>query len=116
MAEWRSRSSHSGRPRGAADGTTKKTRAKDRKQAREQALKDLKTMQEKGYAIPKDQHALEAMTVTLEIMNMRDITPKDRLAAASKVLEYTMAKPASESTVNVKRAEDFLADLAKGNE
>lgn len=70
-------------------------------------------MEKEGYAIPKDDYARQAIETVLEVMNLENIAPKDRLAAAAKLLEYTMAKPAAESNVTVKKAEDFLAELAK---
>jgi hypothetical protein len=45
-------------------------------------------------------------------MRRKDLLPKDKLAFARTVLEWSMAKPAAETNLNVKRAEDFLNDLA----
>jgi hypothetical protein len=80
--------------------------------AHAQGLKLLKTMEEKGYVLPKDQYAREAIETVAAVMHLEDISPKDRLAAARTLLDFTLAKPASETTVNVKKAEDFLLDLA----
>lgn len=63
--------------------------------------------------IPKGAFAKEAIEAVVEVMRLDKLPPKDKIAAARTVLEWTMAKPASESTVNVKTAEDFLADIAK---
>lgn len=82
-------------------------------QAKAQAKRDLERMEEKGFVLPKDEYAKEAIESVLTVMRLTDISPKDRLAAASKLLEYTLAKPAAETNVTLKKAEDFLADLAK---
>jgi hypothetical protein len=44
---------------------------------------------------------------------MEAINPKDKLTAARLVLEFTKAKPAAQAELTVKRAEDYLADIAK---
>jgi hypothetical protein len=85
-------------------------------QAKAQAKRDLARMEEKGYVLPKDDYAKEAIESVLTVMRLKDISPKDRLAAASKLLEYTLAKPAAETNVTLKKAEDFLADLAKDSD
>jgi hypothetical protein len=66
----------------------------------------------KGLEIPKQEFAKEAIETSVEIMRREDINVKDKLAAAKTVLEWTMAKPASETTVNVKTAESFLDEIA----
>lgn len=80
--------------------------------AMEQGRKLLTIMEQKGYVIPKDQYARDAIEAVAAVMCLEDISPKDRLAAARTLLDFTLAKPASETTVNVKKAEDFLLDLA----
>jgi hypothetical protein len=45
-------------------------------------------------------------------MRRKDISPKDKISAAALLLTYTLAKPATETTMNVRKAEDFLNDLA----
>lgn len=65
----------------------------------------------KGYIVPKDEYAKEGIEAVVEIVRRTDINVKDKLSAAKTLLEYTLAKPASETTVNVKKAEDFLTDL-----
>ncbi|WP_061164742.1 hypothetical protein [Caballeronia temeraria] len=79
--------------------------------AHTQGLKLLKTMEEKGYVLPKDQYAREAIETVAAVMHLSDISPKDKLAAARTLLDFTMAKPANETNLNVKKAEDFLLDL-----
>jgi hypothetical protein len=87
-------------------------RAKAFAHAQAEAKEIVTLMESKGMEIPKDEFGREALEAGVAIMRLTDISPKDRLAAASLVLTYTMAKPASESTVNVKKAEDFLSELA----
>ena len=68
--------------------------------------------EKKGFEIPKNEFAKEAIEAAVESMRMDAINVKDKLAAARLVLEFTMAKPASSSEVTVKTAESFLADIA----
>lgn len=98
---------------GALDGTTAVERKKDIAKAKAEAKQMVTLMEEKGYVIPKDQYAREAIESVVELVRRENVHPKDKLAAAKTLLEFTMAKPASESNVTVKKAEDFLADLAK---
>jgi hypothetical protein len=70
-------------------------------------------MEQKGYNIPKDEYAREGIEAVVAMVRLTDISPKDRLAAARTLLDFTMAKPATDTNLNVKKAEDFLADLAK---
>lgn len=102
-----------GRPRGSTEGVLRSEREKIKKKAKAEAKEIVKFMEDnKGFDIPKVDFAKEAITTAVEIMRRDDLLPKDKLAAAKTVLEWTMAKPATESTVNVKKAEDFLADIA----
>jgi hypothetical protein len=81
--------------------------------ARAEAKDIVKHMEDKGIAIPKDEYAREAMTSVVELMRRTDTLPKDKLAAARTVLEWTIAKPAAETNVTVKKAEDFLSEIAE---
>ena len=67
----------------------------------------------KGFEIPKQEFAKEAIVTAVEIMRREDIHPKDKLSAAKTVLEWTLSKPATEANVNVKTAESFLEDIAR---
>ncbi len=80
--------------------------------AKAEAKQLMTLMEAKGIELPADAQAREALEVGISVMRLTDISPKDRLAAASLVLQYTKAKPASETNLNVKKAEDFLSDLA----
>lgn len=83
------------------------------KRAKAEAKQIVEYMEtQKGFEVPKVDFAKEAITTAVEIMRREDINVKDKLTAAKTVLEWTMAKPASESTVNVKTAESFLEDIA----
>lgn len=119
LAEWRALRGTKkglGRPPGALDGTTASERGKDLAKARAEAKQLVKLMEQTNSNIPKEGYAREALEVAVEEMRREKVTSKDKLSAARLVLEYTMSKPASESSVTVKKAEDFLADLAKGLE
>ena len=71
---------------------------------------------EEKFDIPKEGFAREALETAVTEMRKKELASKDRLAAARLVLEWTKAKPAAESNVTIKKAEDFLADLAKDAE
>lgn len=68
-------------------------------------------MEKKGYEVPKQEFAREAIETAVELMRTEVINAKDKLAAARTVLEWTMAKPVQQSEVSIKRAEDFLASV-----
>lgn len=102
-----------GRPAGSIDGYSGAELRKQRAVAKAEAKEMVKYMSEKkGFEIPKNEFAKEAIEAAVESMRMEAINVKDKLAAARLVLEFTMAKPASSSEVTVKTAESFLADIA----
>lgn len=102
-----------GRPHGSTEGFKKSQRDKIKAAAKAEAIEIVKYMEnEKGFEIPKREYAQEAITTAVEIMRREDIHPKDKLAAAKAVMEWTLAKPASEANVNVRTAESFLEDIA----
>jgi hypothetical protein len=102
-----------GRPLGSIDGYSQANLRKQRKVAKNEAKEIVKYMEEtKGFVVPKAEFAREAIVAAVETMRMEAISPKDKLAAARLVLDFTLAKPASQAEVTVKRAEDFLADIA----
>lgn len=118
MKEWRDRrflnpngKGLPGRRPGSKDGYTAKELDKQRAKAKAEAKLIVEYMETK-FNIPKDEYAKEALTTAVEIMRIDAINAKDKLAAARTVLEWTMAKPAAQSEVTVKKAEDFLADIA----
>lgn len=118
MAEWRARrflnpngKGLPGRRPGSKDGYTQTELQKQRTKAKAEAKRIVEYM-EKKFDLPKDEFAKEALTTAVEIMRIDAINVKDKLAAARTVLEWTMSKPASQTDVTVKRAEDFLNDIA----
>lgn len=118
MAEWRARrflnpngKGLPGRRPGSKDGYTQTELQKQRTKAKAEAQRIVEYMEQK-FDLPKDEFAKEALTTAVEIMRIDAINVKDKLAAARTVLEWTMAKPASQNEVTVKRAEDFLNDIA----
>jgi hypothetical protein len=113
MAEWLKKAhAKAGRPKGATDGYSKYRRDKMIAEATAEAKVIVKRMEEKGIVIPKDAAAREAFETVVTEMRRKDLLPKDKLAFARTVLEWSMAKPAAESTVTVKKAEDFLDEIA----
>lgn len=103
---------NNGRRRGATEGFTNVIRPRIIAKAKEEAKEIVKFMADKGYAIPKQDFAKEAIETAVEVMRREDINPKDKLTAARTVLEWTLSKPATEANVNVKSAESFLDDIA----
>lgn len=80
--------------------------------AHAEAKQLVQIMEDKGLDVPKDQYAREALESVVAMVRIKDISHKDRLAAARTVLDYTMSKPESKAAVTVKKAEDFLTELA----
>jgi hypothetical protein len=81
--------------------------------ANELAKEFLMELEKEGYVLPPEGSlAREAIDTVATLMRRNDL-PKDKLAAASKILEYTLAKPAQTINANVKRPEDFLDEIAK---
>lgn len=97
-----------GRPRGNYPGYSKSQRDAHKQKAKAEAKEIVKLMENKGFEVPKAEFAREGIETAVEIMRMSEISPKDKLAAARTVLEWTMAKPVAQSEVSIKRAEEFL--------
>lgn len=102
-----------GRPRGSPDGYTGAEVRRMRAVAKDEAKRMVRIMEKKGFQIPENEFAREALEAAVETMRMDAINPKDKLTAARLVLEFTKAKPAAQAELTVKRAEDYLADIAK---
>lgn len=102
-----------GRPRGSPDGYTGAEVRKMRAIAKDEAKRMVRIMEKKGFEIPESEFAREAIEAAVETMRMESVSPKDKLTAARLVLDFTKAKPAAQTELTVKRAEDFLADIAK---
>lgn len=101
-----------GRPPGSWDGNSRAERNKIKAKAKAEAKVIVELMEKKGFEIPKHEFAREAIETAVEIMRINEMNPKDKLAAARTVLEWTMSKPVAQSEVSVKRAEDFLSLVA----
>lgn len=101
-----------GRTHGHLDGYTEKVFRKLQARARQEAKIIVEYMME-NEMIPKDGYAKEALEAAVELVRMTAIHPRDKLAAAKVVLDFTMAKPAQTINANVKTAEDFLDEVAK---
>lgn len=98
---------------GDTNGVNRKQRNKIIAQAKAEAKQMVKHMEETGQVVFKDPNAREAMEFAVETIRRTDVSIKDKLATARMILDFTQAKPATESNVNLKRAEDFLNDLAE---
>lgn len=115
LAEWRAKAalSRRGRPQGATDGFT----AYQRKKMIEKAyagIDEVKAyMADQGIELPESGVAAEAIDAAIGEMRRKDLSPRDKLAAIRTVLEWSKAKPASNTNLNVTRPEDFLEALAK---
>lgn len=100
-----------GRPPGSVTGYSASEYRKQKAKAKAEAKEIVALMEKKGYEVPKQEFAREAIETAVEIMRTDAMNAKDKLAAARTVLEWTMAKPVQQSEVSVKRAEDFLASV-----
>jgi hypothetical protein len=96
-----------GRPLGQTSGFTVKQATRIWKKAKKMAKEDMTEIKKK---IDLSEAAEEALHNVLTVMR-GPVSTKDQLAAASKVLEYTMAKPVAKSEVTVNAAEAWLASL-----
>ena len=81
--------------------------------AKDEAKRMVKIMEKHGFKVPEGEFAREALEAAVETMRMEAINPKDKLTAARLVLEFTKAKPAAQAELTVRRAEDYLAEIAK---
>lgn len=102
-----------GRPSGSINGYTGKEVQKMRAVAKDEAKRMVKIMEKHGFKVPEGEFAREALEAAVETMRMEAINPKDKLTAARLVLEFTKAKPAAQAELTVRRAEDYLAEIAK---
>lgn len=75
------------------------------------AKETVATMIKNGVIDGEDVRATEALEFNIATMR-GDHDIRSRLAAASKVLEYTKSKPVAKSEVTLNKAEDWLAQVA----
>lgn len=81
--------------------------------AQEEAKRIAKIMSKEGI-MPDENMAASALQSAFGMIG-EPLNPRDRLAAIRTVLEYTKQKPATQSNVTVKTAEDFLDELAEND-
>jgi hypothetical protein len=98
-----------GRRKGNISGYSKAQLGIRKAKVKSEAKEIVKLMEAKGFEIPKAEFARESIETAVEIMRYTEISPRDKLAAARTVLEWTLAKPVAQSEISVKRAEDFLS-------
>lgn len=61
--------------------------------------------------LPDDPRAVEALEETVKTLRAAE-SPKDKIAAARLILDFTKAKPAQKIEATVRTHEDFLDELA----
>ena len=61
--------------------------------------------------VPDDPRAEEALKTTVETLRTAE-SPKDKIAAARLILDFTKAKPAQKIDATVRTAEDILDEMA----
>lgn len=81
--------------------------------AHEEAKRIAKIMAKEGI-MPDENMAASALQSAFGMIG-EPLNPRDRLAAIRTVLEYTKQKPATQSNVTVRTAEDFLDELAEND-
>jgi hypothetical protein len=113
----------SGRPKGVKPGFSKQVVADAYETAKQRAEVRYAEMEKNGEIdINLDQAAKIALKAALQVVeannsvaedhpNKQLVAPKDIIAAARLVLDFSMAKPAAKNEVTVKTTEDWLADL-----
>ena len=79
--------------------------------ARLDAKRIMQRMKDAGQ-VPDDPRAAEALQTTIETLRTAE-SPKDKIAAARLILDFTKAKPAQKSEVTVRTAEDILDEMAE---
>lgn len=108
--------SANGRPRGSLDGYNKVALQKLKKIAAAEAEVIVEWLEGTGRVdkelLNKNEFAREALTAAVEVLRLDALAPKDKLAAARTVLEWTMSKPVATQEVTVKTAESFLDQIA----
>jgi phage gp46-like protein len=102
-----------GRRDGSVAGYYYKEVLKQKAKAKIEAKEIVKHMENtKAVDLSKNEFAREALEAAVQTMRVEAINAKDKIAAARLVLDFTMSKPAAQSEVTVKKAEDFLAEIA----
>jgi len=106
----------------------RKLRATAKRRARAKALRIVEKMKKSGRVEFPDDRAETVFTALVEIVETKLTTPreghegvyeykaKDRIAAASKVLEFSQIKPVTKTENVIKTAEDWLASIDDGAE
>ena len=114
LALWKGRAdvSQRGRSLGHLDGTTLAKSRKLRARAAAEAKRIVAHMAEHDM-IQDGVYASEALEAAVSVLRLENVSSRDRLAAAKLVLDFTLAKPATETTVSVETAEDFLDAVAR---
>jgi hypothetical protein len=114
LALWRGRAdaSQRGRSLGHLDGTTVRKSRRLRARASAEARRIVEHLAAKDM-IPEGAYAREALEAAVSVVRLENVRSRDRVAAAKLVLDFTLAKPATETTLNVQTAEDFLDAVAR---
>lgn len=96
---------------GVPDGMRREEAQRIEAEAKESARKTVEELEANGFFASDEAAAKEALEVNIAIMRGKHAI-RERLAAASKVLEYTKSKPVAKSEVTVNKAEEWLAAVA----
>lgn len=96
---------------GVPDGMRKKEAEKKMAEAKESAKETVEVLAANGFFKDDESAAKEALEFNISVMRS-PYGMRERLAAASKVLEYTKSKPVAKSEVTVNKAEEWLATVA----
>jgi hypothetical protein len=98
------------------NGMTRETVAPLLEQAREQADRFIQKMIDEGHlpvAVPdSDDAKAEAALKEACVIALSPGEKQAKMAAIRTVLEWTRAKPASKSSININASEDWLAEIA----
>ena len=65
--------------------------------------------------LPDDPMAVEALTEAMTVLRSQ-ISPKDKIAAARLILDFTKSRPTAKVEHTVKTAEDLLDEMAEADE
>jgi hypothetical protein len=101
---------------GIPTGLTRKTVKRFWQYAKFQATLTMKKLKKAGVLDDvADARAEDALHAAISVMKMDALQPKDRIAAARLVLDFTKAKPAQKQDITVSTAEDWLEAVTADN-
>ncbi len=96
---------------GIPNGMTRESAQRKWNKHAKSAKKTVEAMEKNGVFKDDDSASKEAMEFNITVMR-GGYAIRERLAAASKILEYTKTKPVAKSEVTVNKAEEWLAAVS----